>query len=64
MFDNDVKQGCPLSLALFTLYIDELETCLDNIDGDLCVYLTQWLAFSFMMTMFFCSLNHEHASKE
>lgn len=34
MFDNDVLQGCPLSPALFTLYIDELETCLDKIDGD------------------------------
>jgi hypothetical protein len=33
------KQGCPLSLTLFGLYIDELETYLDEIDGDsMCLF--------------------------
>ena len=36
----DVKQGCPLSPTLFSQYIDELETCLDENDGILCAYLT------------------------
>ena len=34
MFDNGVKQECPLLLVLFSLHIDELETYLDEIDGD------------------------------
>ena len=33
MFDIGAKQGCP-SPTLFGLYIDELETNLDGIDGD------------------------------
>jgi len=34
MSDIGVKQGCPLSSTLFGLYVDELETYLDEIDMD------------------------------
>ena len=34
MSNTNVKQGRPLSPTLFGLCIDELETCLDEIDGD------------------------------
>ena len=34
MSDIGVKQGCPFSPTSFGLYIDELETYLDEIDGD------------------------------
>ena len=41
MFDIDVKQRCPLSPILFNLYIDELETYLDEINGDFpCLFNT------------------------
>ena len=32
MFDSGAKQRCPLSSTLFGLYIDEVETYLDEID--------------------------------
>jgi hypothetical protein len=32
--DIDVKQGCHLSPTLFGLYVNELETYLDKIEGD------------------------------
>ena len=32
MSDINVKQGCPLFSTLFGLYIDELETYLDEVD--------------------------------
>lgn len=39
MFDVGIKQVCPLSPALFRLYIDELEPYLDMIDmGSSCVF--------------------------
>jgi hypothetical protein len=34
MSDIGVKQGCPLTSTLFGLYIDELETYLDEVDWD------------------------------
>lgn len=34
MHNIGVKQGCPLSTTLFGLYIDELETYLDDIGED------------------------------
>ena len=34
MFDNGVNKRCSPSPTLFTLYINELETCLDKINGD------------------------------
>lgn len=34
MSDIGVKQRCPLSLTLFSFYIDEHETYLDEIDGE------------------------------
>ena len=41
MSNINVKQWCPLSPTLFDLCIDELETCLDEIDGDsLCLFNT------------------------
>jgi hypothetical protein len=36
-------------LTLFNLYIDELETYLDKIDGILHAYLTQWLHYKEMV---------------
>ena len=40
MSDINVKQVCSLSLTLFSLYIDELGTYLDKIDGDsLCLFI-------------------------
>ena len=40
MSDISVKLLCSLSPTLFSLYIDELEICLDKIDGDsLCLGL-------------------------
>ena len=39
MFNINVKQRCPLSPILCHLYIYELETYLDEIDGDtMCLY--------------------------
>ena len=39
MSDIGVKQGCPLYPTLLCLYIDELETYLDKINGDsLCLF--------------------------
>ena len=39
MSDVGIKQVCPLSPALFRLYIDELEPYLDMIDmGSSCVF--------------------------
>ena len=32
MFDINIKQGCPVSLTLFGLYIDELEKHMDVMD--------------------------------
>jgi hypothetical protein len=32
--DIGVKEGCPLSSTLFSLYINELETYLDKINGE------------------------------
>ena len=41
MSDSGLKQGCPLSPTLFGLNIDELETYLDEINGDSpCLYNT------------------------
>ena len=34
MSHTSVKQKCPLSPTLFSMYIDELETYLDDIDGN------------------------------
>ena len=34
MSDTGVKQGCPLSPTLFNLYIDELQTYLDEFNRD------------------------------
>ena len=34
MLDISDKQGCPLSITLFGLYIDELETYLVKLDWD------------------------------
>ena len=34
MLDNCVERECPLPLILFSLHIDDLETYLDEIDGD------------------------------
>jgi hypothetical protein len=41
MSDIGVKLGCPLSPTLFGLYINKLETYLDEINGDsLCLFDT------------------------
>jgi hypothetical protein len=53
------KQGCPLSLTLFGLYIDELETYLDEIDGDSMCLFTKVVAILLYVDNVFYSLNHE-----
>ena len=41
MFDTGVKQGCPLSPTLVNLYIDELQTYLDEFNKDSpCLFYT------------------------
>ena len=58
------KPKCPLSPILFSLYIEELETYLDEIGGDLHVYLIRWLSFFYMLMILLCSLNQDQAYKD
>ena len=46
MSDIGVKQACPFSLILFNLYIDELETCMDETNGcSSCLYVVAILLY-------------------
>ena len=57
----DPPPGAP---TLFGLYINELETYLDETNGGTPFYLIWWLPFFSMLTRFFCSLNLGHAYKD
>lgn len=59
MSNSGVKQTCPFFLTLFSLYIDELETCMDETNTILRVHM--WLPFFSILTMLFCSLNYDQA---
>ena len=48
-----VKQGCPLSPTLLGVYIDELKTNLNKVDGDSLWLFNTVVAIIFMLMMLF-----------
>ena len=59
-----VKQEGILFPTLIGLYIDEVETYLDEINGDSPCLLNTMVAIFFMLTMLFYYLNIEQAYKD
>lgn len=45
MLNIGIKQECPLFPTLFGLYINELKTYLEEIDGNIGIYLTKMVVF-------------------
>ena len=62
--DIGVKQGCSLSSTLFGLYIDQLETYLDEINKDFPCLFNTVVAIPLMMMMLFYFLNQENSYKD